>query len=185
MKILFRHGQCEHNLKNWISCSLDSKSELTEEGRKIVRESAKKLEKDLIMFSLFTLPSECKIYSSPLLRTKQTAEIICDVLGIDLKNIVYDERLKEVNYGEYDEGPVNRLPYDVYDIDKFKEQGSETYEDVDKRVLDFMKEEFNPMDTFIVVSHALPIREMHKMMTGIDDKIKVAEYFTIHYEKYW
>lgn len=179
MKILFRHGQCEHNLKNWISCSLDSKSELTEEGRRKVRESALKLKKEIISLSFLYLPSDVKIYSSHLLRTKQTAEIICDVLSINQKNIIYDERLKEVQYGEYDEGPVEKLPYDVYDIDKFKEQGSETYEDVDKRVSEFIKENFHPLDTTIVVSHALPIREMHKMMTGINDKIKVAQYFTI------
>jgi len=172
MKILFRHGLCEHNLKNWISCGLDSKSELTEDGRKMVRESALKL-KSIIK------SDKIKIYSSPLLRTKQTAEIICEVLDINPKSIIYDERLKEVQYGSYDEGSVTNLPYDVYDIDKFKDQGSETYEDVDNRVKSFMKEKFNKMNTILVVSHALPIREMHKMLTGITDKIKVANYFIV------
>jgi broad specificity phosphatase PhoE len=180
MKILFRHGQCEHNIKNWISCGLDSKSELTEEGIKMVKESAIELKKEIIKYSFFTPPYDVKIYSSPLLRTKQTAKIIADVLCVE--NIEYDERLKEVQYGSYDEGPVHNLPYDVYDIDKFKDQGSETYEDVDNRVRSFMKEKFNDIDTILVVSHALPIREMHKMLTGIDDKIKVAKYFIIHHE---
>jgi probable phosphoglycerate mutase len=179
MKILFRHGQCEHNLKNWISCGLDSKSELTEDGRKMVRESALNLKERIAAISLFHISPKIKIYSSPLLRTKQTAEIICEVLDINPNNIIYDERLKEIQYGSYDEGPVNRLPYNVYDIDKFKEQGSETYEDVDNRVSEFMKDEFNELDTTIVVSHALPIREMHKILTGITDKIKVANYFIV------
>jgi broad specificity phosphatase PhoE len=171
MKILFRHGQCEHNIVNWISCGLDSKSELTDLGIEVVTESAHEVRKKIIQHSMKNMsgynftsfkfmeaPSKARVYASPLLRTKQTAEIICDVLDIDKNSIVYDERLKEAQYGSYDEGPVANLPHDVYDMDKFVEQGSESYADIDKRLKEFMDEIFNNTDDFIIVSHALPIR---------------------------
>lgn len=193
MKILFRHGQCEHNIVNWISCGLDSKSELTDLGREVVTESANEVKKkiishsfkntrnsyDLTTFKFMGAPSKAKVYASPLLRTRQTAEIICDVLGIDKTSIIYDERLKEAQYGSYNEGPVPNLPYDVYDMDKFVDQGSESYADIHKRLKSFMDEIFNDTDDFIIVSHALPIREMHKMMTGIQDKVKVGKFFIV------
>lgn len=174
MKILFRHGQCDHNIKNWISCGLDSKSELTDFGKLVVRESAYELKKYL------EYKDNIKILASPLLRTKQTAEIICDEIGLNPESIIFDERIKEVDYGSYNEGPVSNLPYDVYDIDKFKEQGGENYEDIHKRIDSFMNEVFNDTDTFIVVSHALTIREIHKKLTGVQDKIKVGKFFIVY-----
>lgn len=188
MIVLFRHGQCEHNIKNWISCSLESKSELTELGKEVIEESAIDLKK-LIIQDFFEkmnisthksieIPIDFKVYASPLLRTKQTAEIICDILGIDKNSIILDERIKEAQYGSYDEGPVPNLPYDVYDMDKFVEQGSESYADINKRLDEFMKDRFDGSN-IIVVSHALPIREMHKTLTGVQDKIKVGKFFII------
>lgn len=171
MIVLFRHGQCEHNIKNWISCGLDSKSELTDFGREVITESATELKK-------YIGDRKFKVYASPLLRTRQTAKIICDVLGIDPSEIICDERIKEAQYGSYDEGPVPNLPYDVYDMDKFVEQGSESYADINKRLDNFMKDKFDGSDV-IVVSHALPIREMHKTLTGIQDKVKVGKYFIV------
>ena len=171
MIVLFRHGQCEHNIVNWISCGLDSKSELTELGRQVVKESATELKN-------YVGDKKFKIYASPLLRTRQTAMIICNVLGIDPSEIICDERIKEAQYGSYDEGPVPNLPYDVYDMDKFVEQGSESYVDINKRLNEFMKDIFDDSD-IIVVSHALPIREMHKTLTGIQDKIKVGKFFIV------
>lgn len=171
MIILFRHGQCQHNIVNWISCGLDSKSELTELGRQVVKESAQELKNNYP-------DKKFKIYSSPLLRTRQTAMVICNVLGIDASEIICDERIKEAQYGDYDEGPVANLPHDVYDMDKFVEQGSESYADINKRLNDFMKSRFDGSD-IIVVSHALPIREIHKSLTGIQDKVKVGKYFIV------
>jgi probable phosphoglycerate mutase len=176
MVVLFRHGQCDHNIENRISCGLDSKSELTDFGKQVIRESATEL-KEYFGDKIFNV--KFKMFSSPLLRTKQTSQIICDVLGIDSNLVKLDERLKEAQYGSYNEGPVSNLPYDVYDMDKFVGQGSESYADIDYRLVEFMKNTLNDEDVFIIVSHALPIREMHKMLTGIQDKIKVGKFFVI------
>jgi len=171
MKILFRHGQCSHNISNKISCSIDSKSELTENGRNVVRNSAINL-KEIV--SLNNGP--IKIFSSPLLRTRQTSEVICDVLGLNKNDIIFDNRLKEVDYGTYDEKLVDGLPYNIYDIDKF---GGETYNDIHKRIISFMNDSFNVLETIIIVSHAIPVREMHRILTGIDDKIRTGDYFIV------
>jgi broad specificity phosphatase PhoE len=43
-----------------------------------------------------------KIFSSPFARTKETAEIVARELGLDPAAIVYDDRLRELNFGELD-----------------------------------------------------------------------------------
>jgi len=182
MKVLFRHGLCDHNIENRISCSLDSKSELTEKGKELVLESALELKKNYNWY--FRKNSDIKVFCSPLLRTKQTAKILCDTLEIDFDKVIYDERLKEAQYGTYDEGPVSNLPYDVYDMDNFQDHGSETYFDIESRIRSFLRDTNPCMPpqhyTHLIVSHALPIRVMHKMLTEINDKVKVAKYFIVN-----
>jgi len=60
---------------------------LTSEGEAGVREEAEKFKQKGPKIDL--------IISSPFERTRQTAEIYAEVLGIKKEEIVFDERLKE------------------------------------------------------------------------------------------
>jgi len=119
-----------------------------------------------------------KIYSSPLLRAEQTALIISDVLDY-FKNIIFDDRLKEVYMGNFDERPVNEFKYNIYDLSHFSEYGGESYDDVNNRLNSFLNEIDNSKIN-IIVSHALPLRQMNKILTGNEDKIKVSNYIIIN-----
>ena len=42
------------------------------------------------------------LVASPLSRTRRTAEIICDTIGRDLQQITFDDRLKEISWGDWE-----------------------------------------------------------------------------------
>ena len=89
MIFLVRHGQTEWNKLKIMQGRTDNP--LNEYGinqAKIVGDKLKN-----IKFA--------KIFCSPLLRTRQTLEN----LGVTCKDIVYDERLLERNYGEFEKNP--------------------------------------------------------------------------------
>ena len=82
-----RHGQTDWNINHMILGKTDI--ELNEKGKKQAEEVSKKLEKEKIDL----------IISSPLKRTKQTAEIINKNKNIP---IIYDSRIQERNFGEFE-----------------------------------------------------------------------------------
>ena len=84
--IFMRHGQAESNV-NRILAGRHMESHLTEQGRQQVVDSAKQLVK--------TIAIE-KVYASPVVRTVETAQIVCQILGTDY---VIDERLYETEMG--------------------------------------------------------------------------------------
>jgi len=84
--ILIRHGQSEADLTGVIECNADFN--LTEKGR----EQAAKLVEILVKYSPFDA-----IYSSPLKRAYNTAEIIAGKFNM---TVVTDKRLSERNVGK-------------------------------------------------------------------------------------
>ncbi len=86
-----RHGESEHNLTDVCSSVAEYEHHLTEKGRKEVGDFAKSLTKEKIT----------KIISSPFLRTRETAEIVAEALGIPKEEIVIDERIREYGFGEF------------------------------------------------------------------------------------
>ena len=87
--ILLRHGESEWNLLNQFTGWTDVG--LTEKGIQEAQFSAQQILKENIFINT--------IYTSVLLRSTHTAEIIADTIGFDKKNIKYDWRLNERHYG--------------------------------------------------------------------------------------
>lgn len=95
---LIRHGECVDNVRHILNGHHDTS--LTVLGRRQIVLAAKKLVK-----------AEIKaIYSSPLLRAKQSALIIAKVLGFKSKDIVYDLGLIERDYGVLTGQPRRDIP---------------------------------------------------------------------------
>ena len=126
---LLRHGEAMSNIKQVVSSWPETfENPLTEKGVKMIEESAKKLMDKNIDF----------IFASDLLRTQQTASIVGRALKIEPE---FDKRLREISFGNMNGGPITDL--DV----KFKEESEriknkmpngESYEDVSKRIYDFL-----------------------------------------------
>jgi probable phosphoglycerate mutase len=82
-----RHGQAESNVSNIISTDPKRENHLTEKGRADVALSAESLKDANIDF----------IIASPFVRTTETAEIAAETIGFKKENILFDERLYEIN----------------------------------------------------------------------------------------
>lgn len=84
--ILMRHGQADNNV-NRILVGRHIESHLTEFGKNQVLDTAKYLKEISID----------KVLVSPVVRTVETAEIVCEYLGVSYE---IDERLYEIELGK-------------------------------------------------------------------------------------
>ena len=89
---VMRHGGTEGNSHERVSYKNESHDHLTAEGKKQVEASAKKLVGQKIDL----------IITSPFVRTRETAEIVRRELGLAESALAIDDRLKEVNPGDFD-----------------------------------------------------------------------------------
>lgn len=85
LAIFMRHGQADNNV-NRVLVGRYVESHLTEYGKQQVADTSKYLK---------NIPIE-KVYVSPVIRTVETARIVCKVLGM---NYEIDERLYEIDLG--------------------------------------------------------------------------------------
>lgn len=159
-----RHGESEHNVKGILDCSLDSTSHLTERGREEVITHSKNL-KDIDV-----------IYVSPLLRTRETADIVKEVMGFK-GEIIIDERLKEVNVGifngkdrkEFLEHEKSNTKGTWFD---FVIPGGESHGDVRDRASDFLYEidKKHEGKNILVISHEALVKMMEVVSRGGTEK---------------
>ncbi|RUM70580.1 MAG: hypothetical protein DSZ07_02255 [Sulfurovum sp.] len=171
--ILLRHGQTLWNVEGRYQGQLNS--DLTSLGKEQAKNNALKIVKNIEKFSLEQ--NAFKFFSSPLGRAKETAYIICDTLGLDRKNIIFDNNIQEVNYGifegktkefckvtyakEFQEREVNKWSYTL--------EGGESYETVTKRIhlwLERVKDE----KVVILVAHEMINRALRGIYCSYDKK---------------
>lgn len=184
---ILRHG---HSLKNkkQISAGWPEKfySPLTKKGKKQIIEVAKKLRKRKVdeLRSSPRCADACVIdliFSSDLLRAKQTALIVGRELGLKPK---FDKRLREVNYGILNgksiketgkfwdkEGKLSPLKYYLKRF-KVPSPGGENYADIEKRMFELIKEIEKKYqgENILIVSHQRPLTLLEKVIYGYDLK---------------
>lgn len=123
---LIRHGQTDWNKNGIVQGRYDVP--LNEKGREQARE-ARELVKDVPF---------AKCYCSPLIRAVETANIVLE--GRDVP-IVYDDRLVEMAYGDYE--ATNWLAPDYQAARRriaYRYKGGENYLDVAFRAYSFLEE---------------------------------------------
>lgn len=185
---LMRHGESEANILHVLDDS--NTYHLTDKGKKEVDRAIVKLKTKNIDI----------LFSSDVLRTKETAERIAKALGI--KKVHYDERLREIHLGVL-EGKSTRAYHDAYPTyeKKFslRPEGGEGVSDVQARMISFIKdlEEKHSGKTFLIVSHEYPIWILHtagqgmsreeiiraKEKKGKKDFLKTAEILSLPFKK--
>ncbi len=131
--IVMRHGEAESNVRNITSTDARNSSHLTERGKKQAAESAKILKKNRIDI----------ICSSDFARTKETAQIVAPQIGIPQESIVFDERLREIKTGIYNERS-NAEYHAFYESNEERfykaPEGGENLSQVKRRAMDFLYE---------------------------------------------
>ena len=144
MIYLVRHGQTDWNLEKKTQGHTDIS--LNDN----VREQALRVSNFLRNYKID------KIYSSDLLRASETAEIINKCLNL---NIILDNRLREINYGDLEGIPRTTLSQDVWAVfnNNPLELHAEPMLDVYTRIKNFF-DSLNYDEDILIVTHGGALR---------------------------
>lgn len=152
-----RHGETIRNIVELVQG--DTESMLSEKGKEQAREVKKKL--DSQTFDI--------VFSSPLSRAYQTAEIITE----GKFPIIIDERLNERDYGDFEGHTREEFDYiDYWNFDfNLKENHGESVQHLCMRIDDFLKEikEKYRDKKVLVVTHSGVARAIYYVIHGIPD----------------
>ncbi len=156
---LIRHGEAESNVLGIISSADLSIHGLTDLGRQQVEASIKELQKRKAAEG----KKITKIYSSDFRRTRETAEMAANILGIPKDQIVFDHRLGECSGGEL-EGKTWGEHWNLMTTPKERmydrPAGGESVFDVKVRATQAMYDidAKNDNEDILVIAHGLPLR---------------------------
>ncbi|MCR5431395.1 MAG: histidine phosphatase family protein [Lachnospiraceae bacterium] len=163
---IFRHGKTDWNVIHKIQGRTDVP--LNEEGIA----SAKRAAEEVAM---------CKFdicYVSPLIRARQTAEIITEGSEIEIR---VDKRLSEISFGKYEgsEGVYGIPDHPLHDFffapEKYKAvNGAESLEELLERIRDFyeevLKDCINRKKNVLIVAHGALNAGLITFLLGNDKK---------------
>jgi broad specificity phosphatase PhoE len=155
--VFVRHGQTEVNREGRFQGRLDPPlTELGVEQARLVAQGLAGCGAQLVL-------------TSPLQRAADTARAIAGVVGAPVE---IDERLVEVDYGEWDGQPlgsVSRAQWARWRDDAtFTPPGGESLLEVAERVAKFCAELLRSDSTIVAVSHVSPIKAAVAWALGTD-----------------
>jgi len=166
MIIFLRHGQAENNVKRILAGRTDGVP-LTKTGI----EQAERIAKYLNPLDISA------IYSSPIERAKNTAEIVAENNSLDYQ---LDDRLTEIDMGKftlmnYDDmfAKYGNVFLKFYENDPvIAEHEVETFPEVQRRVLGMVDHiiEKHKNENVILVTHMDPIKSMLSTVMGLKPK---------------
>jgi len=162
---ILRHGEAISNVESIVSSWPEKfNNHLTIRGREQIKEAVKKLkrltdEKDKNIDLIF---------SSDLLRTKQTAKIVGQSLKVKPR---FDKRLREIGFGDLNGKSTEELLYLSFEKERLKHsfKKGETYENVLKRVYSFLKniEKKYKDKNILIISHQCPLWILENKVNGL------------------
>lgn len=152
---LVRHGEAENNVRNILnSAPVKKEYSLTEKGRARVEETAK---------YLATVGADI-LFCSPILRAKETAEIISQATGLP---VISDDRLWEVQMGVFNgkqhQDLVRKYPEPEMRLVPDSQDGMESLLQERSRLEEFLEElrEKQSGKKIILVSHEDPLEQLY------------------------
>jgi len=130
---MMRHGEADSNVRGIVSYKVSDEVHLTEKGKQAVKKSVELLKSKGIDL----------IIASPVKRTKETALIAAEILGIDPATILEDVRIAEINTGDF--SGCNIEEYRAYfssTLEKFTKSspGGENLSEMKSRIAEFLYE---------------------------------------------
>jgi broad specificity phosphatase PhoE len=162
---LIRHGEAELNVKEILHSRNYNDNPLTEKG---------KLEAAAAALFLRKMGIEGPVFSSPLLRARQVAECIA-------RGFRVDDRLRELDMGEWELKRISEIPFSNYlrDPVKYPPPGGESMDSVVKRMSDFIEyvrglgvrhviavSHWHPIATAVALVIGLPLSNIYKLRIG-------------------
>ena len=164
MLYIMRHGKTEWNSIHKLQGQTDIS--LNEEGRNMAREAAK----------LYSEVHFDMCYCSPLVRAAETAKLLLENRDVP---IIYDDRLKEMNFGVYegiqDSFATPELPINVLfksPADYVAVEGGESLEEVFDRTGKLLENEILPIvregKDVLIVGHGAMNSTIICQLRGLD-----------------
>lgn len=157
---VMRHGEAG-NITHKVFDGTDSqKFGLTEKGREEVR----------VAISKFTGGDISHIYVSPFTRTRETAKLVAEILNIPNEKIIIDERLHELNMGDFDGTSDIEAFYAYRDSHGYTSSfpNGESYQDAKNRfgsvLYDLEKKHAN--SAILIVTHGIGLETLHAAASG-------------------
>jgi len=172
--VMLRHGVTEHTVNKVFSGLGGDDPGLTDLGREQARRAAARLAK--------RGPIDA-IVSSPLQRTRETAEIVAEELGLDVQ---LEPGFAEAAFGEWDgfsfPDIMERWPDDIrswLDSPAVAPPGGESLDAVSERVDEARQRLLTDFEgqTVVVVSHVTPIKMMLKL--ALDAEMDIVHRFEL------
>lgn len=161
---LIRHGESEFNTKMVLNGLTGVKNPLTANGQTQTKHAVAELKAQKIDY----------IYYSPLERTAETAHILAAELGIPEERVIRDERLLEMQFGQFEGKTVDE--YHAFfgsGAKRLAERptGGENWTDVKKRVGEFLFaiNDRHENAHVLVVSHNGTLQMLQAAAAGDDD----------------
>ncbi len=153
-----RHGETLRNAENRVLGRDDIA--LNEKGRLQAAELAEKMKE---------IPVDV-IFTSPLSRAKETALAVAERKGLIP---IEDDRLLEVNFGDFEAVPRDYEPYQAAKREHFKRYpNGESYFDMAYRIYDFLyeiKKKYSDKRV-LIVSHGGVCRIIHNYFIDMDNE---------------
>ena len=161
-----RHGQTDWNAEARFQGTRDIP--LNDKGRGQARHNGATL-KGLVD------PKSVNFIASPLIRTRETMEIIRAEMGLDPHAYQTDDRLKELSFGDWEGRTVTELEETQADLwaarqtDKwfFRPPQGESYQDLANRLRSWVNEIDGPL---VVVSHGGVNRGLRFLLSDHDNE---------------
>lgn len=162
---IMRHGESVSNVKGVVNQKHDPENVLTEKGIEQVKAAIADLKEKNIT----------KIYTSPLPRAVQTAELIASGLGLSAESVVVDARLLENGFGELEGKSIEEYEgyFKTYGDKLYTTPpGGESWHDAKKRTTDllFELERDQKNERFLLVSHSGTLQMLQSGARGYNDK---------------
>jgi len=121
------------------------------------------------------------IFSSNILRTRQTVKIVAELINYDIEKIVYDKRLRDINWGIFG-GESKEKAWAYYDNDMMEkfEQGvpqGESWNQCKERMVEVLEEIEDNFENknVLIVSHGDPLWLLEGYMRGKNNEELILE----------
>jgi len=171
---VMRHGEAENNTLRVVSSHKDTEHHLTKKGESQIQESIAYLKDTKIDV----------IIASPLLRTKETAELVAKGLGMSTADIVYDDRIQEVQAGDLDGKGIEEYYNYFIEADIFTKQlpHGENYADIKRRMGDCIYDIDKKYEgkNILFISHESPLWLLFAAVQGLDEEGSMHLFDSLH-----
>lgn len=159
---ILRHGKAKSNKEQFVSSWPEKTyNPLIEKGRKQLKKIIPRLKRENIDL----------IFSSDLLRCRQTAKLVAKELDLKIK---FDKRLREHNFGIFNGASVRKWINFMISHNRFRvrPQKGENWTDIKKRARSFLKEiEKKYRDKrILIISHGDVLLSFHWIIKTLSNK---------------